>query len=500
MPRVLPAALQPYNPTSANPFDDEKAAHVLARCGFGGTLEEIAAARDQGLEKTLDKFFAFKDAGIDDQPGQPGPDLKRILGDDFPTNLRDFVRTMKDKTDEQKKAARQRFMQLNRQAVGGTARWWLARMGGGPAPLQEKLTLFWHGHFTTSARDERSAMLMWQQNELLRRESAGNFARLTKSIARDPAMLDYLNNSQNKKQKPNENFAREVMELFTLGIGHYTENDIKEGARAFTGWTHDGEQYVFRRFDHDYGEKTFMGRRGNFDGEDIINIILEQPACAPYIAGRLWTYFVYEEPEPEITAALGQLLVDGKWELRPLLRTIFSSQAFFSAKALGAQIKSPVQLVVGTIHQLGLKTNDAIEARLLALLDQMGQVPLMPPNVKGWPGGRNWINTSTLFVRQNTCVWLAGGEVPALAPGGQRNKGLAVGMLRRGAGNVDFKPAEKGPADDIVDEWVARLIQRPILPEKQKLLIEALGKTPNDPESIRKMIQLIVSMPDYQLC
>src|ERR1041384_3715444 len=165
------------------------------------------------------------------------------------------------------------FQAANRQTVFLTLEWWLYRMGNGPYPMQEKLALFWHGHFTTSARDERSALLMWQQNELLRKMAAGNFGKFVAAISRNPAMLDYLNNNQNIKAHPNENYARELMELFTLGIGNYTEDDVKEAARALTGWGHDAEQFVYRRVLHDFGEKKFLGRTGKLDGDDIIKII-----------------------------------------------------------------------------------------------------------------------------------------------------------------------------------------------------------------------------------
>jgi uncharacterized protein (DUF1800 family) len=367
-------------------------------------------------------------------------------------------------------------------------------MANGPYPLQEKLTLFWHGHFTTSAKDERGALLIWTQNELLRRNVAGNFRENVRQISRDPAMLDYLNNQQNRKAHPNENYARELMELFTLGIGNYTEYDIREAARAFTGWAHDGEDFIFRRYDHDDGDKKFFGKKGDFDGDDVIEIILNHPACAKYIAGRFWNFFAYEDAEPPMIESLGQLLRESKWEIRPMLRTMFASQAFYSDRAIGSQIKSPVQLVVGTIRLLGL---DMPPVRALqGPLNQMGQVPLEPPNVKGWPGGRQWINTSTLFVRYNTAVWLAGGggQVPIARgrPGKVKIKMATV--------ESNFAPAKGDDALEVVNYWIARLIQRPIDEEKKQVLIDVLNGRPNDEEAVKKMIQLIVSMPEYQLC
>jgi uncharacterized protein (DUF1800 family) len=486
--------LRPYKPTSENPFDASKAAHLLNRAGFGPTPAEIEKVVKLGPDAAADRLFDFPDAPAEEQSQSDVPDLSAIEG--YPKDFREIAQKMRGMTPEERMQYRQQLMRANREAIVQTAAWWLQRMASGPYPLQEKLTLFWHGHFTSSAKDERAAILMWQQNELLRRNCAGNFRDFVKQISRDPAMLDYLNNSQNRKKHPNENYARELMELFTLGIGNYTEDDIKQAARAFTGWAHDGDEYVFRKFDHDDDVKTFFGQKGNFNGDDIIEMILHHQACAKYISGRLFKHFVYEDPEPAILASLGEQLREAKWEMRPLLRTIFTSQAFYSDRAIGAQIKSPIQLVVGTIRMLDVDM--PANRALAAALNQMGQVPLEPPNVKGWPGGRMWINTSTLFVRYNTAVWLAGGDgqVP-MARGGKPGKF----KMTMGTANVNFAPdSTNSQAQLVVDDWVARLIQRPIDPDKKKVLIEALGDRPDDEAAIKKMVQLIVSMPEYQLC
>ena len=477
---TLHPLLRPYKPSADQPFDRVKAAHLLNRAGFGGTEGEIDKVLKLGPQDAIDWLFDFPDAGADEQSQTDVPDLSSIEG--YPRNFREIQQKYRGMTPDERMQYRQQLMRANREAIQETAGWWLKRMAYGPSPLQEKLTLFWHGHFTTSAKDERAALLIWTQNELLRRKAADNFRDFVLEISRDPAMLDYLNNQQNRKQHPNENYARELMELFTLGIGHYTENDIKEAARAFTGWGHDGDDFVFRKYDHDNGEKNFFGRKGNLDGEDVIDAILEHRACAAYIAGRLWTFFAYENPEPELAQGLGQVLRENDWNLRPLLRTMLTSQAFYSDKAIGTQVKSPVQLVVGTSRLLGLEP--PVGRGLGAALQQMGQVPLDPPNVKGWPGGRAWINTSTLFVRYNTAVrMVSGGE----------------GRFARGGAEISLAATGVTQPHEIVDAWVARLIQRPIESEKHRVLSESLGETPTD-ESLKKMVQLLVSTPDYQLC
>ena len=498
---TLHPLLRPYKPTAEQPFDRVKAAHLLNRAGFGGTEAEIDKVMKLGPQDAIDWMFDFPDAPAEEQSQSDVPDLSAIEG--YPRNFREIQQKYRGMTPEERMQYRQMLMRANREAVGETAAWWMKRMADGPYPLQEKLTLFWHGHFTTSAKDERGALLIWTQNELLRRNVSGNFRAYVREISRDPAMLDYLNNQQNRKAHPNENYARELMELFTLGIGNYTEYDIREAARAFTGWAHDGDDFIFRRYDHDDGDKKFFGKKGNFDGDDVIEIILAHPASAKYITSRWWNFFAYEDPEPPMIESLGQLLRESKWEMRPVLRTMFASQAFYSDRAIGSMIKSPVQLVVGTIRLLGLEMPNY--RQLQGPLNQMGQVPLEPPNVKGWPGGRMWINTSTLFVRYNTAVWLSGGggQSPArIARGGERGRGRGGGGGGPGPGSdVNFALQDRGnDAVEVVNYWVNRLIQRPIDPEKKQVLIDVLSDRPNDEEAVKKMIQLIVSMPEYQLC
>jgi hypothetical protein len=483
--------LASYKPTEAEPFDATKAAHLRNRAGFGGTPEEIERVVQLGPYDAVDWLLDFPDAPAEELSQEDVPNLSAVEG--YPRNFREYRRLIEMQPDmEKRKELQQQFQAANREVVREMTSWWLRRMAYGPFPMQEKLTLFWHGHFTTSAREERSAMLIWEQNECLRRHAALNFRTLTHNISRDPAMLDYLNNTQNRKQRPNENYARELMELFTLGIGYYTEKDIKEAARAFTGWAHEGESFVFRKNDHDFDQKTFFGRRGNWDGSDVIEIILARSRCAEYIGTKIWQYFVTETVDGSLANALGDVLMENRYEMRPFLRRVFTSRGFYDQATIGNQIKSPVQLVVGTIRLLGLEMPPF--GQLYNALQQMGQVPLMPPNVKGWPGGRTWVNTSTLFVRYNTGIWLAGGNVPA-AGGGK----LAQRMNRI-RGGINFVPKGGSDAEAVVDEWVSRLIQRPIDAKARKTLLNVLGNQPQREENVRRMVQLIVSMPEYQLC
>jgi uncharacterized protein (DUF1800 family) len=264
------------------------------------------------------------------------------------------------------------------------------------------------------------------------------------------------------------------MELFTLGIGNYTEDDIKQVARSFTGWAHDGVEYVFAARQHDDGEKTVFGQRGNFNGDDIVELLMAHPACAPHVGGKLFDYFVGANPDPKVHASLGDTLRQSNYELRPLLRVILRSKAFSAPERIGGKIKSPIQLLAGTCRLLGGETLNIPQAR--RELEKLGQVPFEPPNVKGWPGqydGRKWINTATLLARYN----------------------LALRLVDRVKGQL----AVKQEPEQFVDHWLARLIARPIEPAKREALLEA-ARQGKPPEAAVNVVKLIVSMPEYQLC
>ena len=290
---------------------------------------------------------------------------------------------------------------LERQGVIAAQLWWLDRMIATPAPLQEKMTLFWHGHFTSAAIQKGvTAREIVAQNALFRANALGDIRELTQRVAVDPAMLKYLDNLRNDAAHPNENFARELMELYTLGIGNYSEADVRESARAWTGLRirrETDEVYINPRL-HDDGPKTFLGRTGNFGGADIINIIFEQPAAARYFAAKLLAFFVYDDPEPELIDAVVSQLHLHDFVLAPVISTLLSSNVFYSERAYRALVKSPVEFVVGTYRLFGIPNADPTA---LVALRRMTQVLFYPPNVKGWPGGGAWLNSSTILAREN---------------------------------------------------------------------------------------------------
>ncbi|MCL6555290.1 MAG: DUF1800 domain-containing protein [Burkholderiales bacterium] len=363
-------------------YDD--AQHLLLRTGFAPTEAEVQATARLSRREAVEKILAAATS----RARTPPP----TWVDEPPR----WPRRLKDLSEEEKQAL---FREEIRRSLELRA-WWYREMLATPSPLTERMTLFWHNHFVSSQQKVKVAQLMYRQNQLLRSEALGNFATLLHAIARDPAMVLYLDSASNRRGQPNENFARELMELFTLGAGHYTEQDVKEAARAFTGWSLDRASGEFRFHPrlHDDGRKTVLGHSGMLDGDDVIDILLAQPATAEFIVTKLWREFVSPEVDLAEVRRLAEVFRSAHYELKPLLRALFLSDAFWARENRGALIKSPVELLVGTVHQFGL---DDLDARLLAVAGRsLGQDLFAPPNVKGWPGGEAWINSTTLLARK----------------------------------------------------------------------------------------------------
>ena len=291
--------------------------------------------------------------------------------------------------------ARKMFIQQQRQQEKDLNLTWINQMSTTNAPLQEKMTLFWHNHFACRSN---VALFAQQLNNIERTNALGNFRTLLIEVSKSPAMLQFLNNQQNHKGHPNENFARELMELFTIGRGNYTENDIKESARSFTGYGFDkGGNFVNRPFLHDDGQKTFMGKTGNFNGEDIMNMLLEKRETAHFISNKLYKYFVNEIPDPEHVNEMADVFYKADYEIKPLLEYVFTADWFYDDKNTGNLIKAPVEFLVGLNRQFYI-TYQRPEV-LLKFQQVLGQVLFYSPNVAGWPGGRNWIDSSSLMFR-----------------------------------------------------------------------------------------------------
>ena len=280
---------------------------------------------------------------------------------------------------------------------------WVARMADpNEDALIERMSLFWHGHF---ACETKNAYLAAQQLNSIRENALGSFRKLVVAIAKDPSMIQYLNNQQNRKFSPNENFARELMELFTIGIGNYTEKDVKEAARAFTGWKKNKEgDFVYKKRVHDFDTKEFMGQTGDFDGEDIINIILEKKETAVFITRKIYKYFVNEQINEQRINQLANEFYDTDYDIGKLMYSIFSSDWFYEVENIGTKIKSPVEFMAGMMRTLNLKSTKP--KGIIKLQSRLGQILFKPPNVAGWLGGKNWIDNSTLMVRLNLATYV----------------------------------------------------------------------------------------------
>src|SRR6202011_3589386 len=349
-----------------------RAAHLLRRAGFGATgkeLDQYAAMTTSAMTQAVMNYQLTSNAGL--EANLPTLDLASAKGP----------------------------------SAAAVQSWWLQRMVQSARPLEEKMTLFWHG-LLTSGLDKSGTEQMYTQNQLFRKMALANFDDLLKAVSRDPAMMVYLDTETNRKGKPNENYARELMELFTTGIGHYTEDDVRESARAFTGWTLSGSKQLRYATDsmfvarlHDSASKTFIGKTGNFTGDDIVEMLVPLRATAERLSTRLFSFFAYSNPEPEIVGHLADTFQQSHYNVGAVVREIFSMDAFYSPKAYRALIKTPAELAAQTLRATG--SDAKVYGAAVTASAAMGQMLFYPPNVAGWPAGTSWINSSTLLTRLN---------------------------------------------------------------------------------------------------
>lgn len=444
-------AWQPYVPDADHPWDRRRAAHLFRRAGFGATTGRL----DEAVR------------------GTPADAVARLLDGDPQSAEFD--------------AEADRLTAAVVAGGGGDklAASWLYRMLGSPHPLRERMTLCWHGHFATSAAKVTDAAAMQRQNDLLRRHALGDFAALTLEVSRDPAMLTYLDSATNRKAHPNENYARELMELFCLGEGNYSEHDVRELARCFTGWGVRRNAFRFNAYEHDSGEKSFLGATGPFGGEEAVSVVLDQPAASRFIARKVFHWLVCDEPAPP-DALIEPLAVEFRnagLNVRPLVARILGSRLFFSDVAAGRKVRSPVELAVGLLRTLDGST----DLNALALeTAESGQSLFYPPNVKGWDGGRAWIDSSTLLGRANLVRRLL--ENPKTRFGGGRLADFA-------ARHVPDDPAAQ------VD-WLATLLlavpPSPALAERLRA-IAADGPSGRD-RRLKTLLHAMSTLPEFQLC
>jgi uncharacterized protein (DUF1800 family) len=364
-------------------YDDAR--HLLARTGFGPTDAEIRAYAEMTRAAAVDKLLRETQTVATLAP---------------PASATDTSPLRAPRRDSATEAERKAFVQTQVREGLALRAWWIEEMTVTRSPLTERMTLFWHNHFVSGQPKVRITRLMYRQNVTLRANALGSFDVLLHAIAKDPAMLVYLDGVQNRKGAPNENFAREVMELFTLGEGHYTEQDVKEAARAFTGWSLDREtgRYVFRPLLHDNGIKTVLGKSGRFDGDAVLDILLARPETAELVTTKLWREFVSPDVDVAEVRRIAARFRESHYDIRVALREILTADAFYASEHRGVLVKSPVEVVVGTLRVFDLRPEQALPFAIAAAA--MGQNLFSPPNVKGWPGGEVWINTTTLLARK----------------------------------------------------------------------------------------------------
>ena len=472
--------------------------HLLWRAGFGPAvyqLDDLTSSSPQKLYKALQKASSKKPEYLQAADNY----LQGLM-----LGIREAGRQQKEISAEQKKEIQKR----SRQGIRNLNLYWINEMVNSDAQLREKMSLFWHGHFAC-----RNLNVFFQQELLhvIRRNALGNFRDLLHEVSKTGAMLNFLNNNQNRKDHPNENFAREVMELFTMGRGNYTEHDVKEAAKAFTGWGANAKgEFVFRRFQHDEGSKTVLGNTGNFDGDEVLEILLDQKQTAKFISQKIYRFFVNDTVDQQKADWLANRFYKSDYDIGKLMEDIFTSDWFYDEKNIGSKIKSPVELLVGIQRMLPMKLEN--EEALLLLQRVLGQILFYPPNVAGWPGGKTWIDSSTLMMRMRIPQLINDRDEFNIKPKADddqmmgRNDDDAKIRMGKAArpinAEIDWSKYvgyySSVPRGDLVNDIAGNLLQT-----KQAVSADVIDQYSDaaDKESFIKTATIqIMSTPEYQLC
>lgn len=444
-------------------WNERTVAHLLRRTGFGATQDEIKFYLNMGQTAAVNYLLNYDnidDSEVDRQVNNANLDL---------TKTNDLIT------------------------------WWLLRMIYTKRPLQEKMVLFWHGHFATAIFKVKDEELMLQQNELFRKLALGNFQDFLLAVSMDPAMVIWLDNFTNKKGQPNENYARELMELFTMGVDTYTETDVKESARAFTGWSikRSTKSFFFNADQHDFGSKTFLGQTGPFNGDDIVRIIAGQRATSRFITKELFEFFVYPQPSEKTIDRLAQIYINSNFSIKAVMQDILTSTEFYADKAFNALVKSPTELIIQTARLLKAQL-PTFGRDLPTLMTLQGQTLFNPPSVKGWDGGLDWINTSSLLNRYNFANLLL------------TNRGTNARVSTINVANLAIGINAK-KIDEVVNYYANLLGIYDLDPMTRKALKKYLKQNDDGSNGIFKfdsatvdkkivgLLHLLMSTPDYQL-
>ena len=433
-------------------------AHLLRRAGFGSRPDEWLEYSELGVAAATQRLLHPETV----------PDNLEVLLQTIGENFIDF------------------------DTLDGVRNWWIFRMAQSRRPLEEKMTLFWNNHFATANYKVNNPRFMARQIDTFRANGLGNFRTMLQAVVRDPAMLVWLDGGQNKLGAPNENFAREILELFTMGVGSgYSEKDVQEAARAFTGWIYDGNGFSYSAFAHDDGWKTFLGQSGNFHGDDIIDIIAAQPTTGKFLARKLWKFFISENPPANEIERLGKIYLSSSYDIASMVEAILTSPLFYADATRYTHIKSPVEFVVNVIRTL--------DVPLLAIknlpntIEAMGQDLLNPPNVAGWPGGAAWINTRTLLARVNFSSQVTN----EMNRRGQLSKRVQENLIAPGA-------ALSTPDEIVAAVWDAFMPGRPLSTRAKTSLLKYVQEATPDGKvnldaKLPGLVSLVMGTPEYQL-
>ena len=503
------------------PADDHwtliEAAHLLNRAGFGGSPDEIRSLHALGRYKAVDSLISPTERDeVFPYPAWAQEEQAMADRRERVQQRREMLQSLRGLSSEKAEEKRREFFKMSqrearRQGLEAQG-WWFRRMLLSKAPLREKMTLFWHDHFATSIQKVKDSVQLIEQNRLFRDHAFGSFKALTELIVMDPAMMAYLDIQNSRKGQPNENFAREVMELFTLGEGNYTEQDVREAARAFTGYQFTkvtGKPY-HNRSQWDDTDKTIFEKTGPFTGADVIQLIFEKPAAARFMTRKIWQFFGDENPTDQLIEALADGFRKADYQMKHLLREIFLSKEFYTTTSIRSQIKSPVQFLIQLLKQMEI-TEPPLGFPITGQ-QQLGQILFMPPNVAGWDWGQAWINTNTLLARYNLAGFLTKGaaESSKTMPM-ERSKTPGMTLAQRNAElrwtgpdyeKIAPRSLRANPAE-LVDSLIFRFFQSP-LPDKARgsfveYAITKKGAIFTDKETA-ELCHLMLSTPSYQLC
>jgi uncharacterized protein (DUF1800 family) len=477
----------------------KKNQHLMWRAGFGPAatqIEQLKTLPVKDLYQSLKTTSSGKFNSLD-------------VADEY---LKDLVMGMegRGKIQKRKEAGadeKKKIREQNRDDIKNLNLAWLNEMVQSEAQLREKLSLFWHGHFAS-----RNINIFYQQQllDIIRQNATGSFRKLLHEVSTSAAILTFLNAQQNKKDQPNENFAREVMELFTMGRGNYTETDVKEAARAFTGWSSNVRgEFIFRRFQHDTGRKTVLGKSGNFKGEDVIDILLEQKQTAVFITQKIYRFFVNDTPDHEKIYWLAERFYSSDYNISSLMDDIFTSSWFYDEKNIGTRIKSPVELLAGIQRILPMKIENP--ETLLLLQRVLGQMLFYPPNVAGWPGGKSWIDSSTLMARLRIPQLLNDKDDLAISPKTDDDQMMGMAAIAKKQMGRTGRPIQATIHWEAYIKNFEKMASGTLTPAIKETLLQGKVKTPDDVlkafsdgSEMKRFVQTltlqVMSLPEYQMC